>query len=333
MSSTNESEDRLVWYQLVNTDGSAYMDTVPTTLDVPQGYIMNQFVRKLCREDPVILGMGASQLKLYADSDALRTKNLLSGSLKIAHYNDSEASPILVVVPKNKRDNRLFEPVSQHEPTPSRKQRWMKLNQILQSNGNMKNGSTGYSSVTWPQVKSIFNPSQYEQKRRTIPLSSLKFLSKYLKYTSNSLGLVTTGTEAMRLYFISPILICVCNLFKNELQISVEEHLVGNFVKAHGRFEFMIKRGTRAICIVEAKKEGLEQGMAQDLVGCEVAAEVGGLSTVYRIVTNYLEWNFLRSLDDKVEVELLTLSLHKNRPAFWSLRAIAEKIYCMLSDD
>lgn len=38
----------------------------------------------------------------------------------------------------------------------------------------------------------------------------------------------------------------------------------------------MIRRKKKAVCIVEAKKDDMEQGMAQDLVGCEVAAEVGG---------------------------------------------------------
>ena len=41
------------------------------------------------------------------------------------------------------------------------------------------------------------------------------------------------------------------------------------------------------------------KGLAQDLVGCEVAAEIDNLNVVYEIVTNYVQWNFLRSLDEK----------------------------------
>jgi predicted type IV restriction endonuclease len=66
-----------------------------------------------------------------------------------------------------------------------------------------------------------------------------------------------------------------------------EEDLTGDFVKAHGQFDFMIRRGPKVICIVEAKKYDMEQGMAQDLVGCEVAVEVGELDIVYGIVTNF----------------------------------------------
>jgi hypothetical protein len=39
--------------------------------------------------------------------------------------------------------------------------------------------------------------------------------------------------------------------------------------------------------------------MAQDLLGREVAAEIGHLDLVYGIATNYVQWNFFRSLDEK----------------------------------
>ena len=93
----------------------------------------------------------------------------------------------------------------------------------------------------------------------------------------------------------------------------------------------MLKRGTKAVCIVEAKKDDIEQGMAQDLVGCEVAAEVGGLDIVYGIVTNYIQWNFLRSLNDKVEKEECSLRLTPNGPERESLKEIAEKTNCSIN--
>lgn len=74
--------------------------------------------------------------------------------------------------------------------------------------------------------------------------------------------------------------------------------------------------------------------MAQDLIGCEVAApEGGGLDIVYGNVTNYIQWNFLRSLSDKVEKEEeCSLRLMPNGPEQESLKEIAEKIYGMLSN-
>jgi hypothetical protein len=67
-------------------------------------------------------------------------------------------------------------------------------------------------------------------------------------------GAITTGKEAKRLHFIAPILVCICFLLKGDVKIVAEEDLVGNFVKAHGHFDFMLTRGTKAVCIVEAKK-------------------------------------------------------------------------------
>jgi hypothetical protein len=160
----------------------------------------------------------------------------------------------------------------------------------------------------------------------------LDVLAKSLAYATKSFGLVASGKEAKRLQFIGPILSCVCDLFDGKVKIVMEEDLDGKYVKAHGHFEFMLRRGNKAVCIVEAKKDDFDQGMAQDLVGCEVAAELGNLDTVYGIVTNYLQWNFLRSLDDKVELQVCTLNLtDKGTPDLASLKMITGKIYGMLS--
>lgn len=68
-------------------------------------------------------------------------------------------------------------------------------------------------------------------------------------------------------------------------------------MKAHGHFEFVLRRGNKRVCIVEAKKDDMRQGMAQDLLGCEVAAEIDHLNLVCGIVTNYVQCILL---DEKV---------------------------------
>jgi hypothetical protein len=248
----------------------------------------------------------------------------------------SKKEALIVVVPSSaaaQSQSSLVEKVSQ--PHPKRKQRWIELDKVLESNAKKTktNDSTGYSYVTWDQLKNIFSPTKYEQPRKGIDKDHLNFFETYLSYTTQCFGNITTGKEAKRLHFIAPILICVCFLFKGNVDIAVEENLDGIFVKAHGHFEFMIRRGGKAICIVEAKKDDIEQGMAQDLVGCEVAAEVGGLDVVYGIVTNYIQWNFLRSGNERIEMEECSLRLKSDGPDLESLKEIVEKIYAMLSDD
>jgi hypothetical protein len=211
----------------------------------------------------------------------------------------------------------------------------MELNEILDGNAKKSkaNGSTAYSYVTWRQVESVFALSKYVQPQRAMDNTQLDFLEKYLSFTTKCFGTITTGKEAKRLHFIAPILVCVCFLLEGDVNIVAEEDLVGNFVKAHGHFEFMLIRGTKAVCIVEAKKDDIEQGMAQDLVGCEVAAEVGGLDVVYGIVTNYIQWNFFCSRNDKVQIDESSLRLSSIGPERESLKEVAQKIYSMLADE
>ena len=95
----------------------------------------------------------------------------------------------------------------------------------------------------------------------------------------------------------------------------------------------MLRRGDKRVCIVEAKKDDMGQGMAQDLLGCEVAAEIDHLNVVYGIVTNYVQWNLLRSLDEKIELEECFMDMDATGPNEASLLKITGKIYAMLSDE
>jgi hypothetical protein len=94
-----------------------------------------------------------------------------------------------------------------------------------------------------------------------------------------------------------------------------------------------LRRGDKRVCIVEAKKDDMEQGLAQDLLGCEVASELGNLDVVYGIVTNYLQWIFVRSLHNKIERELCVLDIENKVPKKESLAKIVGKIYALLSTD
>ena len=124
----------------------------------------------------------------------------------------------------------------------------------------------------------------------------------------------------------------MCFLFNGDVQIEVEEDLNGDFLKARGHFEFVLCRGDKRVCIVEAKKDDMGQGMAQDLLGCEVAAEIGHLNFL-TLVTNYVQWIFLPSLDDKIELEECFMVIDTTGPAKASLLKITGKIYAMLSDE
>ena len=54
---------------------------------------------------------------------------------------------------------------------------------------------------------------------------------------------------------------------------------------------------------------------------------------VYGIVTNYVEWNFQRNLNDRIELEGCALNVGPTGPSLETLDKICGKIYAMLSDE
>jgi hypothetical protein len=75
----------------------------------------------------------------------------------------------------------------------------------------------------------------------------------------------------------------------------------------------------------------MEQGMAQGLVSCEVAAEVGELDCVYGIVTDYVCWVFFRSMNDKIEEDFSSLKFSQGITEKESLKEIVGRIYSIFS--
>jgi hypothetical protein len=219
-------------------------------------------------------------------------------------------------------------------PHRKRKERWEKLNEIFERNKKKSKTTSGNSYVSWSQVKDVLRTTPYVQSSKAIPEIQFNILSQYLSFAKKCFGPVSTWNDSQRLHLILPIIMCVCFLFNGDAQIEVEEDFDGNFLKAHGHFEFVLRRGDKRVCIVEAKKGNMREGMAQDLLGCEVAAEIGHLNLVYGIVTNYVQWNFLRSLDEKIELEEFSIDLLPGgEHSRDSLIAITGKIYAMLSDE
>jgi hypothetical protein len=196
----------------------------------------------------------------------------------------------------------IKKPKTSH-PSEERKKRWEELNPILMQaeiDGAAKSGkknrkeSSAYSSLNWSLISPIYEHimHQYSQPVKEVPQETMELLHNFLVTLTRRLSSFTTGKESQRRHFIAPILVYVSDLFgpEDSVQIAVEEDLNGVNVQANGHFEFMLKRKNKRICIVEAKKDDMEQGMVQDLVGMEVASDLNGLDTVYGIVTNYVEW-------------------------------------------
>lgn len=208
------------------------------------------------------------------------------------------------------------------------------MNQCLEVNKDSKARKNGEisSPYKYNEVKGVFDPitQNYTQNVKEIPAEDFELLVRMLGLANTTIGEIITGKEAKRLYFIAHILMLVCSLFKGDVRIKVEEDLIGKNVKAHGHFEFMLERGSKRVCIVEAKKEDMEQGLEQNLIGCEVVSDVDDLRIVYGIVTTFISWTFLKSCDDKIERDDDTLHFHGGIAEPASLRMLSN---AMLSND
>ena len=77
----------------------------------------------------------------------------------------------------------------------------------------------------------------------------------------------------------------------------------------------------------------MEQGLAQNLIGCEVAADLDNSAVVYGIVTSYLQWTFVKSGVEKIELDETSLTVEEGHVDVNSLKKIAGKIYGMLTDE
>ena len=137
--------------------------------------------------------------------------------------------------------------------------------------------------------------------------------------------------EAKRLYFIMTIIVHINCLF-NDIKILLEEPVRGKNLHMHGRFNYVLQRGTKRVCVIEAKKDDMDQGIAQDLLGCDAVADLESSDCVLGIITNYFQWIFIRSLNDKILQDHSSLSTDGDKVDKVALACIAGKLYTLLSD-
>ena len=87
------------------------------------------------------------------------------------------------------------------------------------------------------------------------------------------------------------------------------------------------------VYITEASKDDMRLEMSQYLIGCKAAAEISHLNSVYGIVTNYTQSNFLHSLDEKIGLDECVVDMDTTGPSTDYLVDITAKIYTILSDE
>lgn len=219
------------------------------------------------------------------------------------------------------------------------------LNGCLAKTRKPSQSSSPFSSIEkWVMVEDVFDPIMryYDQSVKKVPAETVDRIYSHLALLTRCLGPITLGNEAHRVNLISTILAYITDICNDggakednacRLRILMEGGLTGVRVHAHGRADYVIKRGKKPICIVEAKKVDLEKGLAQALVEMEVAADIYELDKVYGIVTNYIQWIFLVSCDKSIKQNPETISFEPGEATAnkVSVERIAGKVYSMFS--
>jgi hypothetical protein len=214
------------------------------------------------------------------------------------------------------------------------------LNSILDKKAKSKpkyqgeEATISYSNVSWNDIKSVYENIKKSVILPLTPISdeAFSFLKSYLTMVNTSVKDLS-GKEAKRMYYIVPIIVAVCHCFGGQVEILIEDDIDGKRVHANGHFEMILKKGSKRICIVEAKKDDMDQGRAQCLLGCEAVSDIDSARVVYGIITTYEVWELAISTDDKVLEEHVSLSIVQGMITDDSLRQITGKIYALLTED
>jgi hypothetical protein len=222
----------------------------------------------------------------------------------------------------------------------NRKRRWQELNSILDKKSKSKPKNQGekstvsYSNVSWNDIKPVYQNISSSMKISEKPIREETFISlkTYLSIINTSVKDLS-GKEAKRMFYIVPIVAAVCHEFDGEVEILVEDDIDGNRIHANGHFEMVLKKGSKRICIVEAKKDDIDQGRAQCLLGCEAVSDIERTSIVCGIITSYEIWELAISKDDCILEEHISTLILNGMMTDDSLRLITGKIYCLLSDE
>ncbi|KAG2777781.1 hypothetical protein Pcac1_g11854 [Phytophthora cactorum] len=232
---------------------------------------------------------------------------------------------------------------------PERLKRWAAINEMIRQKnqeGNEKtsnqdtnrkrknrdiDSSMPYSSLSWTDLEPILPMEDFNLQASPVPHKVVEELHDRLVQICKLYGDIYSGKEAKCQFFIMAIIEAVCVMF-GDATILVEEDVKGKNVHVHGRFEFVLKRGRKRISIVEAKRDDITQGIAQNVAGLEALSDVEGLERTLGIVTNYLEWVFISDDDEKIRRINETLKIRGSVPSIKSLREIVGMIYGLLAN-
>ena len=168
------------WYLLLDsaTTGQPYEGSKADFVSLPPGSVAAKFrdavlsktPNKLARVDTsdllVYKNNAAFDMRNAKDDDGGNTERQPLDPTQPVDGLGSKEDKLVVVVPSPRISSQTTtEQNIVKNPNQKRKERWIKLNEILDRNAKKSrvNDSTAYLYVSWNDVQSLFEPSNYVQ--------------------------------------------------------------------------------------------------------------------------------------------------------------------------
>ena len=322
-----------IYFQLTDSNGLRWKHILPSYVALsPSARVVDLCSAVRSKYDQSYLkDIYADELAVYRNAEDLDN---LQRRLSCTHPlmglgTDVEPLVVMVSAPIKGIKRSKFD---WSEMGTQRKHRWMNLNRALEQLPQARfsvNNSAPLSQIPWNCVMRVFQPAAYEQDLIPILEANLHSLNSHFIKIHRFFSDIAHSNEAQRLVFILPIFYAVCEPL-GDVKITIQESLTGCLVDAHGRYDLLLERPGKSICVLEAKRTDFDHGAAQNLVCCEVAAELGNWETVHGIVTDFLRWDFFTNTVESIRSETCYLHVEGNKPSLDSLKIITGKIHGIL---
>lgn len=176
-----------------------------------------------------------------------------------------------------------------------------------------------YSDFTLPKISKTFSLIIQEKAEIFSHIPPIDLDPYFQNYLKNNIPLAQAiGTEkAKSEMIIAPVLIETRQLLNNQISlfsgidfnVDIEQGLNGfcDFILSLSPQQLYLV--SPVIALVEAKNDNLKSGLAQCIAEMFAAqlfnlAENNNIKTVYGVVTNGNQWQFLRLVDHQVEIDI-----------------------------
>jgi hypothetical protein len=331
--------ERSIWFQLVDSQGRAYRQSRPSKVHLSPSSKVTEFRKAVKNFQSRTLGeFKASQLIVYKNKASFKAKKPLKPLAPLNDLESSKENAIYIFVPPSSRSSSPIR-YYKRDPDSHRSARWKSLQAILASDTTNKKWleEKYYSETVWSEVGSVFEKvtQVYCQPILPLPKEIVSSLSGYLsviwkRYDESSLMF---QKETGRLHLVEPVIMAVVSLFP-ETHVRHAPSFTGREIDLEVEFGFLLSRGGKRICIRVSEADSLNSRLARDLLSFEVVSEWDGAENVCGIVTNFRDWLFVQSLDDKILVDDGSkVGLDSNRlPKSADIQDVMGKIYSLLDD-